>query len=61
MQVIRKSLGHKPYAVVRVYADNFEDVAVIEYFYAPDPAFDLADELNKKKIVGQKYEVMKYE
>jgi hypothetical protein len=61
MQSIKKSFGFKPYAVVCIHADNLEDMAVIEYFYAPDPAFDLADELNKKRIVGQKYEVMKYE
>ena len=61
MTNIRKSYGCKPYALVCIYEDNPNDVQVIEYFYAPDPAFDLADELNKKNIIGRKYEVMKYE
>lgn len=61
MNDIRKTYGHKPYALVCVHEDNPNDVQVIEYFYAPDPAFDLADELNKRNIAGKKYEVMKYD
>lgn len=58
---MKKSYGHKPYAVVCIYDDNQKDVQVIDYFYAPDPAFELVDKLNKKNITGRKYEVMKYE
>ena len=58
---LKKSYNPKPYALVCIHDDNINDVQVIEYFYAPDPAFDLADELNRKKIIGRKYEVMKYE
>ena len=61
MNNIRKTYGHKPYALVCIHEDNPKDVQVIEYFYAPDPAFDLADELNKRNIIGRKYEVMKYD
>jgi hypothetical protein len=61
MSEFRKTYGHKPYALVCIHADNPEDVQVIEYFYAPDPAADLADELNKRNIIGRKYEVMKFD
>jgi len=52
---------HKPYALVCVYDKNPEDYQVIECFYAPDVALDLADELNKHGIIGRKYEVMKFD
>jgi len=61
MNKITKTYGHKPYAVVCVHKDNPEDNKIIEYFYAPDPAVDLADELNKRNIIGRKYEVHKYD
>jgi|688.fasta_scaffold1128755_2 hypothetical protein len=51
---------HKPYALVCVYTDDPIFFRVVDYFYAPDPAFDLADELNKSNIPDSKYKVIKF-
>ena len=60
-EITKTNDDHKPYALVCVYDNDPEDYQVIECFYAPDAALDLADVLNKYGIIGRKYEVMKFD
>jgi hypothetical protein len=59
-EIAKTNDDHKPYALVCVYNDDPIFFRVVDYFYAPDQAFDLADELNKSNIPDSKYKVIKF-